>query len=231
MGAPRKSDSPSIVYCACGCGEQVPIARYPSQQRRYINGHQHRGTHNGNFRGGKERRCCPVCGTIFYEWPSQLRRTCGNRDCYIEWQRLTTAARGVNHVAVTCANCGRELHLFPSQVKQRNYCNRLCLAKDNPKNGSSNGNWRGGRWRFLKEQTMQRDGYRCVICGFDHVVDVHHITARADGGTNDFSNLITLCPNHHRMANLGIISVEHLRNTEWTPADDIDTSIPPAANH
>jgi len=37
----------------------------------------------------------------------------------------------------------------------------------------------------------------CVICGFNEVVDVHHIDANKDNTSS--KNLIGLCPNHHRM--------------------------------
>lgn len=200
------------ILCACGCGQPVPPPKHPSQQRHYINMHQHRGQHNGNYRGGKIKSACAVCGTTFYHWPSKVNaRTCGKDACYRIWQGLTTAARGVNKVTTTCAYCGHELRLFPSQVKERNYCNKMCLAKGNPKAGSSNGNWQGGQWHYIQTQALIRDNYRCCICGFDLVVDVHHITQRAGGGEDTLDNCITLCPNHHRLADLGVINVEHLR--------------------
>jgi len=38
---------------------------------------------------------------------------------------------------------------------------------------------------------------KCVICGFDKVISVHHIDE--DHKNNDIKNLIPLCPNHHHM--------------------------------
>lgn len=33
--------------CACGCGAEIPTARFPSRQRRYVHGHNARGkTHS-----------------------------------------------------------------------------------------------------------------------------------------------------------------------------------------
>jgi len=218
-----------IILCACGCGNPVKKAKYPSLQRRFINTHQHKGENNGNYRGGKDTLCCPVCGKSFQEHKSQKRVTCSH-ECGLVWQKLTTSARGQNKVTVKCAYCGKELKLFPSQVHEVNFCNRFCLAKAYPKNGMNNGRWSGGTTQFFRRQTMIRDNYKCVICGFDAVVDVHHITSRANGGTNDFSNLITLCPNHHKMADLGLIDVEHLRNTTWTPDFPYEATKPPSPN-
>lgn len=227
---PRKiiDTRPEIIYCKCGCGEVVPYKKYPSQQNYYINHHQHRGKHNGNYKGGKSIQVCPVCFSQFLAYESQGQVTCGNDNCYREWQRLTTTARGVNKIETSCAHCGTKIFKWPSQIQERNYCNRYCLAADNPKIANLNGNWQGGKWKFIKEQTMIRDNYRCVICGFELIVHVHHITPLSDGGTNDFNNLITVCPNHHEMIHAGMIDVEHMRNFEWEPG--VTTDPTPHAN-
>lgn len=215
-----RSDETPII-CACGCKGIVPKARYASQQARYIRHHQHRGEHNGNYRGGKVTKPCAVCGNPFEIPPSKSseRVTCGNDTCYREWQRLTTSARGQNRTKVPCDQCGTELRLYPSQIQKYNYCNRYCQGQHHARMipGVNNGNWKGGKWRYYQEQTRIRDGYKCVICGFDLATDIHHITPRHKGGSDSFSNLITLCPNHHRLADIGIINIEHLRRTDWEP--------------
>jgi hypothetical protein len=40
---------------------------------------------------------------------------------------------------------------------------------------------------------------QCETCGRAHFLDVHHVVPRADGGSNDPDNLITLCAACHRM--------------------------------
>ncbi|PIZ82634.1 hypothetical protein COX97_03825, partial [Candidatus Pacearchaeota archaeon CG_4_10_14_0_2_um_filter_05_32_18] len=37
----------------------------------------------------------------------------------------------------------------------------------------------------------------CVACGFDKVVDLHHLDE--NNKNNSPNNLIGLCPNHHKM--------------------------------
>lgn len=58
----------------------------------------------------------------------------------------------------------------------------------------------GHRWRKIREHILQRDPW-CVECIKVGVVipavDVHHINARAKGGTDDPSNLIGLCHECH----------------------------------
>lgn len=210
------------ILCACGCGQPVPKAKFPSQQRRFINFHQHRGNHNGNYRGGKVKKACAVCGDTFEIVPSleDVRKTCGKDPCYRTWQGLTTAARGRNKIKVTCHACGKEFERWPSMVKdnKRVFCSEACHngSRDDVANNYAH-HWKGGSSRWKRKQAMKRDGNRCAICNFDVVVQVHHITSRADGGTDEFHNLITLCPNHHAMADLGIIDLEQYRNHDFVP--------------
>jgi diadenosine tetraphosphate (Ap4A) HIT family hydrolase len=54
--------------------------------------------------------------------------------------------------------------------------------------------------KFLEVRTavLKRDGYRCVNCGQTGTeLHVHHIIPRSEGGTNDLSNLVTLCGKCH----------------------------------
>lgn len=196
-------------------------ARYPSQQPKYIAGHQHRGAHNGNYRGGKVKHACAVCGRESWFFPSQPHVTCGAAACYATWQGLTTRARGSRKVDVACAQCGATLSLYPSHVDANNFCSRACQGawRTDRQWGPNGGNWRGGKDAYLRRQTRVRDGGRCVVCGFHLSTDVHHITPVASGGEDAFANLLTLCPNHHRLAHLGIIDLEGYRRTDWRPAE------------
>lgn len=44
-----------------------------------------------------------------------------------------------------------------------------------------------------RQQAKDRDGNKCAICGRTEYLEVHHIKHKADGGTDDLDNLITLC--------------------------------------
>jgi len=38
---------------------------------------------------------------------------------------------------------------------------------------------------------------KCILCGFDKVVDLHHLDKCRENSSKE--NLVGLCPNHHRM--------------------------------
>jgi len=67
---------------------------------------------------------------------------------------------------------------------------------------------------------------RCALCGWQateetisfrgkiqyaHGNEIHHITPIREGGTDDWQNVILLCPNHHKQADMGLITQEELR--------------------
>lgn len=57
-----------------------------------------------------------------------------------------------------------------------------------------------------REAVLHRDNYTCQCCGEKHVrLEVHHIIYRSNGGTDDESNLITLCEGCHAKVHNGNI--------------------------
>lgn len=63
----------------------------------------------------------------------------------------------------------------------------------------------GALSRRVKLQIVQRDGGKCRDCQSGDVdsFHIHHIKPRAEGGTNDEDNLITLCCDCHKARHSG----------------------------
>jgi len=53
-------------------------------------------------------------------------------------------------------------------------------------------------------------GGKCAVCGFDEIVEVHHIIPRALGGKDYPENLVLLCPNHHALVDRGMLLVKDI---------------------
>jgi 5-methylcytosine-specific restriction endonuclease McrA len=49
----------------------------------------------------------------------------------------------------------------------------------------------------IRSQVLLRDNFRCQECNFYKHLEVHHIVPRSKGGTDDPSNLVTLCQRCH----------------------------------
>ncbi len=52
----------------------------------------------------------------------------------------------------------------------------------------------------LRQQVLQRDGWRCQNCGRSAQLEVHHLRFRSHSGEDDEGNLITLCAECHQRA-------------------------------
>lgn len=75
--------------------------------------------------------------------------------------------------------------------------------------GSNSNNWgggdkkyRGAGWYQARLKRRAHDNYKCVDCGIHESVlgrslDVHHIIEFKDGGSNDLTNLVSLCRSCH----------------------------------
>ncbi|MFI5096517.1 MAG: HNH endonuclease [Candidatus Acidiferrales bacterium] len=59
------------------------------------------------------------------------------------------------------------------------------------------------RYRDLREQVLERDGWRCQSCGALRNLQVHHLQSRSRLGADRLRNLITLCVRCHRLEHLG----------------------------
>jgi predicted HNH restriction endonuclease len=88
---------------------------------------------------------------------------------------------------------------------------------------------RADRQGKIRDNVLYAYGFKCAICGWGAFEDgrdfwsngryyrsngteIHHIVAVKDGGTDNPENLILLCPNCHKKADIGILSRSFLRN-------------------
>jgi hypothetical protein len=63
-----------------------------------------------------------------------------------------------------------------------------------------------------RRKVLHRDQGRCQVpgCRAHKNLDVHHIRHRAQGGTNDLANLVTLCEAHHLCHHEGTLAIERV---------------------
>ena len=58
-------------------------------------------------------------------------------------------------------------------------------------------------YKDLHRGILERDGWRCQLCGSMSNLQVHHIQARSRLGDDSEENLITVCASCHQMIHLG----------------------------
>lgn len=110
---------------------------------------------------------------------------------------------------------GGELDLPPTQLHTTGYW--LSLDQATVETLREQGHWTndendyGPGWPALRDRVRQRDAYRCQICGTPEQGRSHHvhhkIPFRSFGSpekANQMDNLVTLCPNCHRLAEMAV---------------------------
>ena len=63
-----------------------------------------------------------------------------------------------------------------------------------------------GTWSVLRLAALQRDAYRCAVCGrivAGRDAHVDHVIPREEGGADALENLQTLCREHHGIKTRG----------------------------
>jgi len=100
-----------------------------------------------------------------------------------------------------CKHCGREYSTIAIHSK---YCSISCKQKNYRTRSKSNNLYDRQLLNLLGE-------YPCEICNWSSAPrDVHHIIPVSNNGKNTIDNLITLCPNHHRMIHTNLFSQDYL---------------------
>ncbi len=100
---------------------------------------------------------------------------------------------------ITCKVCGKSAHhqgkgmcvlCYPKEGKNYETIKRHTIRK-----------YHNISFELWKEVTKA-----CVICGFDKIVDLHHLDR--EHSNNSRENFVGLCPNHHKMMHNQLYSGE-----------------------
>ena len=98
-------------------------------------------------------------------------------------------------------------------LKGRNHSEESKRQIGEANQGENNGNWQGGHpryrgidWHRMRQKTYRRDNYRCVLCGAEDDLAVHHhkpIRLFEDpNDANSLSNLMLVCRTCHARAEI-----------------------------
>ena len=90
---------------------------------------------------------------------------------------------------VECKRCHRILPMHAKGLCDGCYNSVFHLKKTREDNHT--------KYHNISPELYNKLTKQCVICGFQQVVDLHHLDE--DKSNNSEKNLVGLCPNHHRM--------------------------------
>ena len=88
-----------------------------------------------------------------------------------------------------CKRCQREMQIHAKGLCRG--CYNFIFNLDTAKA------WNYKKWYGLDPETYREITKACIACGFDKVVDLHHLDENHKNNLKE--NLVGLCPNHHKM--------------------------------
>jgi 5-methylcytosine-specific restriction endonuclease McrA len=163
---------------------------------------------------------CATCGTPIQRKQSEIRsdkQYCSRRCAGIGITNTVYKAANQRRRGTTkpkeCQICHRSFMVVASIYARTRFCSKECRhkAQSIERHGAANGNYKHGRNQAsARAMAMRYFAPKCIVCGWDISVDIHHVIPKSKGGINTPDNLAVLCPNHHRMAGLNLISTDEL---------------------
>ena len=123
-----------------------------------------------------------------------------------------------------CVICGAEI--TGKHGNNRKYCSSKCARKAEADKRTAVIAKRAKNINKVSHLVYRAYNCKCAICGWqatDELIiskgkiqysygnEIHHIMQVAKGGKETADNLILLCPNHHKQADLGLLSADELR--------------------
>lgn len=188
--------------------------RYCSRPCYYAGRRKHNETH-----GKKLTLRCDKCKKVFYRFPSQSSQSSKNKQSTNFCSR--SCANSANHeraqlskknpskpkIEKQCKHCGNTFFVYPYRSRIAEFCSRDCFYEYKVK--KTDGNYKNYR-ADIRPSYFRNFPKKCAICDFDIVVSLHHIVPKSEGGADSFENLIPLCPNHHALADRGLIGKAEL---------------------
>ena len=109
------------------------------------------------------------------------------------------------HAKSLCYRCYRKLSWKPSKI----ICKRCKEEKSYHGRGLCSGCYSSvfqienvkaynrRKLHHIDNTLYQKITSQCILCGFDKIIDLHHLDHNHEN--NNPSNLVGLCPNHHKM--------------------------------
>ena len=131
---------------------------------------------------------CEFCGKEFKVERRHLGKFC-SEECFHTSRR--------RRIIKQCLNCGIEFEI--KRTTTMNCCSMKCRFEYQNKNRVDRNYYRTYDWRKTRIETLERDEYKCCICGNGNIeLNVHHKIPVSKGGHDTLDNLETLCIECHR---------------------------------
>ena len=121
-----------------------------------------------------------------------------------------------------CPICGNN---FTPSANSQKYCSLICARKAETEKNISHIKSRNKDRQTIDKKLIDAYYHKCAICNWSipswkpfykkhepmNGLQYHHIIPVSEGGNNNSENIILLCPNCHKMAHAGLITIDELK--------------------
>lgn len=146
---------------------------------------------------------CQYCNAEHYVEQKEINRG-GGKYCSLKCAAThSNTTRRYHNLKCQNPECSK---LFTSKNSKSKYCSKRCCSKNNRATVGKTYCTRSVLSNRVRK-LIGDSNFKCFICGWNEsTCDIHHINPRCSKGTNDPNNLTVLCPNHHRLADRGLLN-------------------------
>lgn len=143
----------------------------------------------------------------YMNWPlngkylQQVRKTADKYGCdtsHFDGSKLKRFK--YKQIEKECPVCGKKFITQEGHKREKTTCSHAC-SNTHFRTANNNGKWIKNRdetkeAKYYVKICFSFHDYKCIICGEDNTVDVHHLDRNRENNTPE--NLVPLCPTHHR---------------------------------
>jgi hypothetical protein len=134
---------------------------------------------------------CKLCGKPFLVSSSVPSKIYCSNEC-----TKRSVLSGIT-LEKTCPHCNIQ---FKTSRTSKIFCSEVCCKSHERISRTPK------LWPIISEYCLERDNYKCSVCGCTDSLVVHHIVPLVMGGNHEYINLITLCEKCHRQKHMEIIN-------------------------
>ena len=169
-------------------------------------------THNEWIKGKHKIYCSRSCANSHKLTDEQKKHISNGIKNSIKFQVAMERIYGPKEIHYICEKCGKEFISENRFKKDRKIVCNDCKRKVKHYNKENEFSILDCSKRTISK-ILNRSKIGCAICGWNEsTCDIHHIIEKSKGGSNDISNLIIVCPNHHRIIHTNkCYSIEYLK--------------------
>ena len=151
-----------------------------------------------------EARICPICAKVFVcrKWK---RNVCCSKACGYKNRKVADPETFKKRVSKYWKE-----HGHPRGMLGKTHTPEVRKRLSETHKGNRNSNWQGGIsknpykdtfTKQLKREVYERDGFECVLCGWNRYIVAHHIDGNKLNSETD--NLVTMCRSCHMLLHSG----------------------------